>query len=45
MFDGIGSDLQDDFCADMGNAYTLPAKYYLSEDVFAYEKERLFSRA
>ena len=45
MFDSIGTDLQDDFCEDMNNAYTLPAKYYVSEDVFAFEKERIFTRA
>lgn len=37
--------LPDDFCADPDDAYTLPAGFYTREDVFEFEKERVFGNA
>src|SRR5262249_1421912 len=37
--------LPDDFCADPELAYTLPARYYTSEAVFAAEEEKILARS
>ncbi len=37
--------LPDDFCADPENAWTLPARYYTSEEAFEYEKEKIFANS
>lgn len=35
--------LPSDFCANHDQAYTLPASYYTSAEVFAYEREKIFA--
>jgi phenylpropionate dioxygenase-like ring-hydroxylating dioxygenase large terminal subunit len=44
MYKAFESDLPADFCQNIEHAYTLPAKYYTSEQVFEYEKEHIFAK-
>ncbi|MEQ2026946.1 ring-hydroxylating oxygenase subunit alpha [Xenorhabdus szentirmaii] len=37
--------LPQNFCANPAEAYTLPARFYTSQDVFDYEKEAIFARS
>ncbi|WP_018153118.1 aromatic ring-hydroxylating oxygenase subunit alpha [Leeia oryzae] len=45
MYKAFTADLDDNFCADIDNAHTLPARYYTAEEVFAHEKEHIFARS
>ncbi|MDE9567287.1 ring-hydroxylating oxygenase subunit alpha, partial [Xenorhabdus bovienii] len=37
--------LPRNFCANPAEAYTMPARFYTSQDVFDYEKEAIFAKS
>jgi phenylpropionate dioxygenase-like ring-hydroxylating dioxygenase large terminal subunit len=44
MYKAFESDLPAGFCHDHDNAHTLPARYYTADEVFQFEKERIFAK-
>lgn len=44
MSERISLRLPEGFCKDAKEAYTLPAKYYTSKEVFDYEAEKIFAK-
>jgi Phenylpropionate dioxygenase and related ring-hydroxylating dioxygenases, large terminal subunit len=37
--------LPADFCSDHEKAFTIPATYYTSKEVFEHEKEQIFAKS